>query len=1111
MGFIKRGVYFLPVILMLIGVLSCTKSKEIKVLVFSKTQGYRHESIETGVEAIKKLGNENGFMVDATEDAGVFQEEHLQNYAAVIFLNTTGDVLDHYQEADFERYIQAGGGFVGIHSAADTEKNWKWYQKLVGGTFKNHPAICKANLKVFDKNHASTAMLPEIWERTDEWYNYSSFNPEVNHLILLDESSYEGGTNGENHPIAWYHNFDGGRAFYTGGGHVKEAFSEPLFLQHILGGIRYAIGENNLDYSNVRNKRVPIENRFVKTVLAQNLDEPMELDIFDDGKILFIERKGDIKLFDPWADTLKTITKFPVFSGLEDGLLGLAIDPAYKENKWIYLFYSPVGDEAVQHVSRFVFEKDSLDYNSEKIVLKIPVQREECCHSAGALEFGPDGNLFISVGDNTNPFASDGFAPIDERKGRSAWDAQRTSANTNDLRGKILRITPLPDGTYSIPDGNLFPKGKPDTRPEIYVMGCRNPFRFDIDNKTKYLYWGDVGPDAGKDDENRGPKGFDEINQARGAGFWGWPYFRGNDKVYYDYDFATKKSGPLFNPQKPINDSPNNTGLEELPPFMPSMIWYSYDKSEEFPWVGLGGKTPMAGPVYYSDEYNSDVKFPDYFDGNLFIYEWMRNWIFVVKFDSMGMIEKIDPFMQNEEFSRPMDMVFGKDGRLYMLEYGTEWNARNLDARLVRIDYIKGNRSPVAKIKANKIIGAAPLTVIFSAEESYDLDKDRLKYEWSFTEGTVQDRTAFPRFTFEKPGIYQVQLKVIDPDGQSSIAKQEIQVGNEPPEIEWELAGNRTFYWDNRSIGYNVKVKDKEDETLQEGIDTKAVQVSFDYLPEGHDITTIAQGHQPADQAQTKSKGLLLIESSDCKSCHSLDKKVNGPSFQQIAGRYLNDKFATVTLSERIIKGSSGNWGETAMAAHPQLTADQATEMVKYILALGIKQQTQSAFPPTGQFITKAHTNIEKKGQYLLMASYTDKGNGDIQPITRRSQLFLRSNRISAEEYDEGPAKVEKNEGSVREIFNGDFLVFKNIDLTEIREVTIKCAMRNDREVGGKIEIRLDKADGILLGETEFTEPGEKPIPIVPQNSIHNIYLVFKSTGAPNKQIVILDWLEFNK
>jgi len=444
---------------MLVCLMSCENAGNTKVLIFSKTAGYRHASIEPGITAIKKLAKQNGFQITTTEDASYFKEENLKQFAAVIFLNTTGDVLDYVQQADFERYIQAGGGFVGIHAAADTEYDWIWYGKLVGGYFNGHPNdpnVRKAKINVVDKTHVCSSMLPDNWERDDEWYNYKNLNPNVNVIATLDESSYEGGTNGDHNPIAWYHDFDGGRAFYTGSGHTDASYSEPLFLDHLLGGIQYAIGENQIDYSKARFHRVPAENRFVKTVLAQNLNEPMELDILPDGRIIFVERKGAIKLYDPETEILQRITEFPVHTEFEDGLLGITLDPNFKDNKWLYLFYSPVGEKPVQHVSRFVFDNDSLFYDTEKVVIEIPVQRDECCHSGGSIEFGPDGNLWIGVGDDTNPFESDGYAPIDERNGRSAWDAQRSSGNMNDLRGGILRITPQADGSYTIPEGNLF-------------------------------------------------------------------------------------------------------------------------------------------------------------------------------------------------------------------------------------------------------------------------------------------------------------------------------------------------------------------------------------------------------------------------------------------------------------------------------------------------------------------------------------------------------------------------------------------------------------------------------------------------------------------------------
>ena len=1113
MKLVTRYIKGLALMLLILSFLSCEQQKDTKVLIFSKTEGYRHESIEAGIKAIKKLGAENGFSVQASENANDFKEENLQQYATVIFLNTTGDILNHVQQADFERYIQAGGGFVGIHAAADTEYDWIWYGKLVGGYFNGHPNdpnVRSAKIEVNDKSHSSSSMLPDTWERSDEWYNYKNLNPDTKVLMNLDESSYEGGTNGEHHPIAWYHDFDGGRAFYTGGGHTAEAFGEELFLQHLLGGIEYAIGENKLDYTKAYFHRVPAENRFVKTVLAQNLNEPMEMEIFDDGRIIFVERKGNIKLFNPESGILDSITKFPVHTEFEDGLLGIALDPNYNENKWLYLFYSPVGNKPVQHVSRFVFDDDTLHYNSEIVVLEIPVQRDECCHSGGSIEFGPDGNMYIGVGDDTNPFASDGYAPIDERKGRRPWDAQRTSGNTNDLRGKILRITPQADGTYTIPEGNLFAEGTPKTKPEIYVMGCRNPFRFSIDSKTKYLYWGDVGPDAGKDRDLRGPKGIDEINQAKHPGYWGWPYFRGNNQQYFDYNFTTKESGDLFNPEAPINDSPNNTGLTELPPTNKSIVWYSYDKSKEFPWVGVGGKNPMAGPIYYSEDFEGEDEFPEYFDGKLIAYEWMRHWMYLLKFDSLDNIIKIEPFMQNTEFSRPMDMLFGKDGKLYMIEYGNLWFARNLDARLVRIDYVKGNRAPVAQITSNKSIGSAPFTVIFSAQNSYDFDDDKLKYEWDFGDGTEKNKTAYPRHTFEKPGIYKIKLTVTDPDGQTSSANKEIQVGNDPPEITWDIAGNQTFYWDNRNISYAVHASDLEDGSTEEGtLNPEDIVISFDYMAQGLDITEVAQGHQTGTQ-NAGPLGKRLIDGSDCKSCHNINKKVNGPSYMDIATRYRSDASAPKVLAKRILEGSSGNWGETAMAAHPQLSEQEVGEMVKYILSLGIRKKVNSKYPTAGKFVANEHLEEEQKGQYVLMASYTDNGNENIKPITSRKQINLRHHRVEAEDFDKGTSTIFKTDKVIQEIFDNDFITFEQLDLTDIESLTLNCNLYNNRETGGTVEVRRDAMDGPLLGSTEVTEIGEVDIKLETTSGVQDIYFVFKNPDNNGAQILVLDWIQFN-
>ncbi|MFV0132700.1 ThuA domain-containing protein [Streptomyces sp. HMX87] len=219
-----------------------------RVLVFSKTAGFRHDSIPEGVAAVKQLGEEGGFRVDATEDAGAFTARNLRRYDAVVFLSTTGDVLDARQQRAFERYIRQGGAYVGIHAAADTEYDWEFYGGLAGAYFESHPAIQPATVNVEDHAHPATSGLERAWQRTDEWYNYRS-NPRERARVLasLDESSYTGGTMNGDHPIAWCQDYRGGRAFYTGGGHTKESFAEPAFRQHLLGGIRWAIGDARAD------------------------------------------------------------------------------------------------------------------------------------------------------------------------------------------------------------------------------------------------------------------------------------------------------------------------------------------------------------------------------------------------------------------------------------------------------------------------------------------------------------------------------------------------------------------------------------------------------------------------------------------------------------------------------------------------------------------------------------------------------------------------------------------------------------------------------------------------------------------------------------------------
>ena len=438
-----------------------------------------------------------------------------------------------------------------------------------------------------------------------------------------------------------------------------------------------------------------------------SLKDPMELAVAADGRVFYVQREGTVKMYKPDTKSTVVIGTLQVEDyqklNLEDGLLGITLDPGFTKNGWLYLYYSPPetheaknGQKAGENIlSRFTLKDDKLDMTSEKVMLRVGTQRQECCHAGGSLAFDAKGNLFLSTGDNTNPFGSDGFSPTDERPGRSPWDAQKSAGNANDLRGKVLRVTPQKDGTIKIPKGNLFKPGTPGTRAEIYAMGCRNPFRISVDPKNGILYWGDVGPDAQSFQEGRGPAGQDEVNQARAAGNFGWPYFVGDSKAYWRYDFEKKTSGERFDPLKPVNRSPNNTGINELPPAQPAFVHYPYGPSAKFPVVdGGGGRTAMAGPVYYFDpKLKSEHKLPREFDHTLFIYEWSRNWIIAVHLDAKENIAKMERFCPNMTFKRPMDMELGSDGCLYLIEWGTAW-ANNTDTQIVRIEYAGAQKQP---------------------------------------------------------------------------------------------------------------------------------------------------------------------------------------------------------------------------------------------------------------------------------------------------------------------------------------------------------------------------------------------------------------------------------
>ncbi|SEC25525.1 Glucose/arabinose dehydrogenase, beta-propeller fold [Streptomyces sp. 2231.1] len=596
---------------------------------------------------------------------------------------------------------------------------------------------------------------------------------------------------------------------------------------------------------------------FQQVTLAKGeaeVGEPMSLAVLPDRSVLHTSRDGELRLTDAAGNT-RVAGKLDVYSHDEEGLQGVGVDPDFAQNRFIYLYYAPplntpAGDapetgtaadfapfDGVNRLSRFVLNTDgTLDKASEKKILDVSTTRGLCCHVGGDIDFDADGNLYLSTGDDSNPFQSDGYSPLDERADRNpGFDAQRTSGNTNDLRGKILRIKVNADGSYSIPDGNLFAPGTAKTRPEIYAMGFRNPFRFSVDKKTGILYVGDYGPDAGSANPGRGPAGQVEFARVTKPGNFGWPYCTGANDPYVDYDFATKTSGATFDCSAPKNDSPHNTGLTDLPPAQPAWIPYNGPSVPEF---GDGSESPMGGPVYHYDPaLDSPVKFPEAYDGDFFAGEFGRRWIKRISSDADGKVQSIDDVPWSG--TQVMDMAFGPDGALYVLDYGTSWFGGDDNSGLFRIENATDGHSPVAQAAADRTSGQAPLKVAFSAAGTSDQDGDALTYSWDFGDGATST-AADPTHKYKKNGTYTATVTAKDTTGRTGSASVRVVVGNTAPKVTLELPQDGQLFSFGDAVPFKVKVTDPED---GRAVDCSKVTVNFilGHDTHGHPLTS-AQG-----------------------------------------------------------------------------------------------------------------------------------------------------------------------------------------------------------------------------------------------------------------------------
>ncbi|GAA5131936.1 PQQ-dependent sugar dehydrogenase [Luteolibacter yonseiensis] len=655
-----------------------------------------------------------------------------------------------------------------------------------------------------------------------------------------------------------------------------------------------------------------------KQTIAGGFHDPMSITVAPDGDIYLVEREGKLLRIRPGTGGVFEIGNLTVSalrstdpksnSAVEDGLQGIALDPDFAKNQRIYLYYSHP-EKLLDRLSRFTLKDGKLDVSSELVLIDVPSERHDrICHHGGSVQFGPDGLLYLSIGDNTNPFDSDGYAPIDNRENRLPWDAQRSAGNTNDLRGKILRIRPTETG-YDIPPGNLFPKGTPKTRPEIYVMGCRNPFRISIDPKNSTLYWGEVGPDASKPSD-KGPAGHDEVNQAKAAGNFGWPFLVGDNKPYPIVDFTTGKPGRMTDPAKPQNTGIRNTGLTDLPPAQSAFIWYPYDESPEFPVMGKGGRNAMAGPVFYHDsgrKYNILDKSDDH---TLLTYDWVRAKIWKAKLGNGEKLVRLESF--DDLSKHPMDMEMAADGSIWLLDYGTEWWF-NKNGSLIHVLPESANRPPQIEIEA---VADKPLT--YTVKSATDPENDPITVTWWLTTGTTERKLGSGKSITIEPNSGS-EIRAVASDGKSPNAVARISLTQEAaaPELKLSLDGDPKSLGFGESVGFKI--------TAEKSPDAAQVSVRARYIP--------ATGHD-AGGPQFPAAINALVTSNLCLACHQVDVTSVGPAYVNVALKYRGQADALDKLKAKVKAGGGGVWGEVPMPPQIALKDEDADTILRAVLGL---------------------------------------------------------------------------------------------------------------------------------------------------------------------------------
>jgi glucose/arabinose dehydrogenase len=701
------------------------------------------------------------------------------------------------------------------------------------------PAVKSSVVNILDRQHPATRELPLNLTREDRWYGWEPSPVGAVHTLAQVE-----GQSSPFHPVSWCRDYDGGRSFYTGMGHTEAGYGEDAFRKHLSGALGWTSGIVRGDCqatiaANYKVERLTAAN---KTGELDQIGEPHGLTIAPDGTVFYVGKAacpsgpvvswddpkvglgcGTIHAWDPGSKQVKLLTTLPVMgnrgSGTElvkneEGLLGIVPDPAFADNGWLYVYWMPhasidrekrIGQRTV---SRFTYDKAArtIDQGTRKDLLEWPVQIHSCCHAGGGMTFDAKGNLYIGSGDSNSSQGSSGYSGNNwtaEYAGLSFQDARRTSGNTNDLNGKIVRIHPEPDGTYTIPDGNLFPPGTAKTRPEIYVMGVRNISRLQIDPKTQWLTAAWVGPDAAAPSPDLGPAKYETATIITEAGNHGWPYCMGNRQPYRDRSNtdAAVLTG-WYDCDNPKNESPRNTGLVDLPPIKDNMIWYSpdgggpvfpkrpgsdiptykaADATYTQPYLRGGGQAVMSGPTYHRDlaDPASTVAWPAYWNDKWFIGDQSNATNRVaVTVDQPGKppahAESLRAIIPaggtGTTLQSWMDAKFGPDGALYVLDYGGGFFTLHANQKLLRITYQGGAPTPAPAARA-VAVQDKPLTYAFNGSRS-----GGVSWQWNFGDGATSTE-ADPRHTYTTVGEYTATLTVRYADGTTEVVRTPVTAG----------------------------------------------------------------------------------------------------------------------------------------------------------------------------------------------------------------------------------------------------------------------------------------------------------------------------------------------